>query len=48
MGDVGTPSKKTPSKNFEKPLDKPSALWYNKNIKRDRENNKSLGAWKLG
>jgi hypothetical protein len=31
---MGTPSKKIPSKIFEKPLDKSAEMWYNNNVKR--------------
>jgi hypothetical protein len=31
---MGTPSKKIPSKSFEKPLDKTTQMWYNNNVKR--------------
>jgi hypothetical protein len=31
---MGTPSKKIPSKSFEKPLDKTHKVWYNKYVKR--------------
>jgi len=37
---MGTPSKKIPSKTFEKPLDKLHKMWYNINVKRETSQRK--------